>query len=141
MKTYQPKLNEITRQWHVIDAKDQILGRLATRVATILMGKNKPTFSNHMDCGDYVVITNAAQIKVTGAKETDKMYYSHSGQPRGFKAIAYKDLMTKDPTKIFTKAVKGMLPKNKLQADRLKRLKIFVDDKHPYQDKLIQKSK
>lgn len=134
-RTYSPKASEIKRSWHLIDAKDQILGRMATKIATLLMGKNKPNFVPHLDCGDYVVVINAAEVQVTGQKKEKKKYYRHSGYPGGFKEITFKQQMAKDPRKIVRHAVSGMLPKNKLRDERLARLKIFVDKKHPYEGK------
>ena len=112
------------------------MGRVATRVAHLLMGKDKPYFTTHLDCGDYVVAINASQIKVSGRKDQQKLYYRHSGYPGGFKAVPWAKQMDEDPTKVVRHAVAGMLPKNKLRQPRLKRLKIFADDQHPYQDKL-----
>lgn len=135
-KTKATKVSEIKRDWHLVDAKDQILGRLATQIAPLLMGKNKPSFVHYLDCGDYVVVTNASQVKVTGRKAAQKMYYRHSGYPGGFREISFEKQMEKDPRKVIRHAVKGMLPKNKLQDKRLKRLKIFAGEKQPYQDKI-----
>lgn len=137
-KTHSTKPTDITRVWHLIDAHDQILGRLASRTAQLLIGKHKPYYAPHLDCGDYVIVTNAQQIKVTGNKLDQKIYYRHSGYPGGLKSITLKDQLKKDPVKIIEAAVKGMLPKNKLQQPRLRRLKVFLDDKHPYQDKLAK---
>lgn len=134
--TYQPKAKEIKREWHLVDAKDKVLGRLATDVASKLIGKHKKTFSAHLDSGDYVVVTNAEVVKVTGKKPTDKKYYSHSGFPGGFKEIAYRDLQAKDPRKIIEYAVYNMLPKNRLRKERMARLKVFVGSDHKYSDKL-----
>lgn len=136
MKTKPTKKSEIKRDWCLVDAKDQILGRLSTKIAGILMGKGKPYLVGYLDCGDYVVVTNAAKIKVTGKKAENKLYSRHSGYPGGFRQTSFKEQMIQDPRKIIIHAVSGMLPKNKLRADRLARLKIFVDEKHPYGDKL-----
>ncbi|TSC54503.1 MAG: large subunit ribosomal protein L13 [Microgenomates group bacterium LiPW_31] len=136
MTTYSPKVSEIKHFWHLIDANGQILGRLASEIATLLIGKNKPYFVPHLDCGDYVVVINAKEIKVTGKKETQKQYYRHSGYPGGFRQVNLKEQMAKDPRKIIEHAVAGMLPKNKLKDKRLVRLKIFIDEKHPYEDKV-----
>jgi len=133
MKTKATKASEIKRDWHLIDAKDQILGRLSTKIARLLIGKDKPYFVNYLDCGDYVVVVNAAQIKVSGRKAQQKIYYRHSGYPGGFKQVPFEKQLEKDPRKIIRHAVAGMLPKNKLRQRRLARLKIFVDEKHPYQ--------
>jgi large subunit ribosomal protein L13 len=135
-RTKATKASEIKRSWHLIDAKDQILGRLATQIAQLLMGKNKPYFVHYLDCGDYVVVINAGQIKVTGRKAAQKKYYRHSGYPGGFREISLEKQMEKDPRKVIRHAVNGMLPKNKLRDRRLKRLKIFAEAKHPYKDKI-----
>jgi len=136
MTTYSPKVSEIKHFWHLIDANGQILGRLASEIATLLIGKHKPYFVSHLDCGDYVVVINAKEIKVTGKKETQKQYYRHSGYPGGFRQVTLKEQMAKDPRKIIEHAVAGMLPKNKLKDKRLVRLKIFIDEKHPYGKKV-----
>ncbi|MBN1262944.1 MAG: 50S ribosomal protein L13 [Candidatus Pacebacteria bacterium] len=134
-KTYSPRLTDIKRNWHLIDLKDKVLGRVATQIAQLLMGKNKPYFASHLDCGDWVVAANAGQIKVTGGKKAKKMYYRHSGFPGGFKEISLARQLQKDSRQVIRKAVAGMLPKNKLRQKRLARLKVFVDEKHPYEDK------
>lgn len=141
MKTKATKKTEIKRAWHLIDAKGQILGRLATKIATLLVGKNKPYFVPYLDCGDYVVVINAAQVEVSGRKRKQKKYYHHSGYPGGLKEITFADQLAKDPKKIIVHAVSGMLPKNKLRDKRLARLKVFVDEKHPYQDKFKNNGK
>ena len=125
MKTYVTKLTDIKRERHAIDASDQVLGRLATRIADLLMGKGKTTFVRNMDVGDFVIVTNASKIKVTGKKPEQKMYYRHSGYPGGIKAINYEDLMDLHPDRIIEFAVKGMLPTNRLRARMLKRLIIY----------------
>ena len=135
MKTKSTKKSEIKRNWHLFDAKDKILGRMSSQIAMLLMGKGKPYFVPHLDCGDYVVVTNAAQVKVTGKKQEQKKYYRHSGYPGGFKELIFNQQMAKDPRKIISHAVSGMLPKNKLRDKRLARLKIFIDENHPYKDK------
>lgn len=124
------------RKWHLVDANGQILGRLATQVAHILMGKSDPDFSYHQDRGDYVVLINAANIKVTGDKGKTKLYHRYSGYPGGLKSESFNQLMDKDPAKVITHAVAGMIPKNKLRDRRLTRLKIFKGSEHPFQDKL-----
>lgn len=134
-KTYQPKAAQVARKWHLVDAKGKILGRMASDIATILMGKKKTNFSNHMDMGDYVVVLNAAMVDVTGKKKSQKVYYSHSGFPKGFKETKYSKLIVDQPEKIIEMAVKGMLPKNRLQRDRMKRLKVFPGSEYPYGDK------
>lgn len=135
-KTYQPKAKEVKRNWHIIDAKDQVLGRVATRIATLLMGKHKAAYSAHMDSGDYVVVINAKDIKVTGNKASQKTYKSHSGYPGGFKQIAYKKMISEKPTRIIEYAVWGMLPENRLRDQRMARLKIFAESEHKYNDKV-----
>ena len=135
MKTYQPKASEIKRNWHLLDAQNQILGRLATKIAVLLMGKHKPTFAAHWDSGDYVAVTNCSRIRVTGKKMRDKIYYWHTGYMGGLKQARLEELMTKHPERVIWLAVKNMLPKNKLRKGRLKRLKIFTDGKHPYEEK------
>lgn len=135
MKTTTTKKSEIKRSWHLFDAEQEILGRLATKTAELLTGKNKPYFAPHLDCGDFVVVINAAKVKVTGKKSSQKIYYRHSGYPGGFRETTFKEQMARDPRKVIRHAVAGMLAKNKLQKPRLTRLKIFIDEKHPYQDK------
>lgn len=128
--------SDIKRYWHLIDAKDKILGRLATDIAKLLMGKEKPYFVRHLDCGDYVVVTNAGKIKVTGKKETQKQYYRYSGYPGGLKVETLRELRQRRPQKIIYEAVKGMLPQNKLRDRMLTRLYIFTGSEHPYGDKV-----
>lgn len=135
-KTYQPKLHEVKRQWHIVDAKGQVLGRLASKIAKLLMGKHKTTYSTHMDMGDYVVVTNSKEVDITGRKSKQKVYYKHSGFPGGFKEISYEKWLTDSPNKIIEHAVNGMLPKNRLQKPRMRRMKVYEDAKHPYEDKL-----
>jgi large subunit ribosomal protein L13 len=132
VKTYSTKASEIKRDWHVIDATDQVLGRLATRAAGLLMGKHKPIFSRNLDVGDYVVIINAGKVRVTGDKAKQKVYYRHSGYPGGLKSITYDKLMQTDPTRVIEHAVKGMLPHTRLGANMMKKLKVYVGDTHPH---------
>jgi large subunit ribosomal protein L13 len=132
VKTYSPKASEIEREWHVIDATDQVLGRLATRVARLLMGKHKPTFSRNLDVGDYVVVINAGKVRVTGNKAKQKVYYRHSGYPGGLKSITYDKLMQTNPTRVIEHAVKGMLPQTRLGAKMMKKLRVYVGDAHPH---------
>jgi len=132
VKTYSIKVSEIKRDWHVIDATDQVLGRLATRVARLLMGKHKPVFSRNLDVGDYVVIINADKVRVTGDKAKQKVYYRHSGYPGGLKSITYDKLMQTNPTRVIEHAVKGMLPHTRLGASIMKKLKVYVGDTHPH---------
>jgi len=134
MKTTQLKSPQINRKWHLIDLQGQTLGRVSTEIASLLIGKHKPESSPHLDNGDFVVAINAKDIKVTGKKMTDKLYQSHSGYPGGFKELRLEQVMAKDPRQVIEHAVKGMLPKNKLQQPRMRRLKVFVDNQHPYQN-------
>ena len=136
MDTYKTKQKDIKRDWHLIDVKDQVLGRIATKIAQKLVGKTKPYFTPHLDCGDYVVVINSNHVKVTGRKEKNKIYHHHTNFPSGLKSIPFDRQMEKDSRRIITRAVSSMLPKNKLRALRLKRLKIFKTDKHIYADKL-----
>lgn len=133
MKCYIAKASEIKRDWYLFDAADKTLGRLATKIAQTLIGKNKPTFTPHIDAGDFVVVINARKIKVTGKKMTDKIYYHHSGYPGGLKQKNLRDMLEKFPERVIQLAVKRMLPKNKIQAKRMKRLLVYADDKHPHQ--------
>lgn len=135
MKTYQPTGKQVKRNWELFDAQDKVLGRLATQIAMSLMGKNKATYSPHMDNGSNVVVLNTRNIVVTGKKAEQKMYYGHSGYPGGFKEITYADMKAKHPTRILELAVKRMLPDNRLRDKRMARLFIFVDDKNVYADK------
>lgn len=135
MKTYATKKKDIKRAWHLFDAQGKVLGRLATEIAQILMGKGKPYYAAHLDCGDFVVVLNASQVAVTGKKEKDKIYYRHSGYPGGLKEIPLERLRREHPERIIKYAVSGMLPKNKLKALRLKRLYVFAGGDHPYKDK------
>jgi large subunit ribosomal protein L13 len=130
MKTYSVKPTDITRKWYVIDASEAVLGRLSTEIATLLTGKGKPMFSHHIDCGDYVIVTNAKSLKTTGNKLASKIYYSHSFYPGGLKSATLQEKFDKDPTSIIEHSVKGMLPVNKLRKARMARLKIYSDDAH-----------
>jgi large subunit ribosomal protein L13 len=129
------KISEVKREWHLIDAKNKILGRLSTEIALLLMGKSKPYFVKNLDCGDYVVVINAKDVKTTGKKEDLKKYFRHSGYPGGFKAETLKDLRKRNPEGIIEHAVSGMVPQNKLKALMLKRLYIFAENTHTYGDK------
>lgn len=133
MKTYSAKPADVTRKWYVIDASEAPLGRVATRIATLLTGKEKPMFTAHIDCGDYVVVTNAANIQVTGNKMDKKMYYHHSHYPGGLKEATLTEKMEKDPTHALYHAVRGMLPVNKLRDARLERLKIYAGAEHNHE--------
>ena len=132
METTSIRAEEITRDWYLVDAENQILGRLASRVAQILRGKNKPYFTPHMDMGDFVVIINAEKVKVTGNKEADKTYFRHSGYPGGITEVNLKQVRQQHPEKIITNAVKGMLPHNHLGRRLLKHLKIYATEVHPH---------
>lgn len=131
-KTYSVKASDIERKWHVIDASDEVLGRMATRVAGLLMGKHKPMFSRHLDVGDFVVVINAEKVRVTGNKAKQKMYYRHSGYPGGLKSVSLEKMMQTHPNRVIEHAVKGMLPRNKLSAGMMKRLKVYSGDSHPH---------
>lgn len=133
MKTFVAKKEEVTRNWHLIDADGQVLGRLATRIARLLIGKHKPTFTPHVDAGDHVVVVNAAGIKVTGNKAAGKTYYRHSMYPGGLKQRTYKQLVEKFPTRPLELAVKRMLPKNRHQSPRMRRLHIYTGPEHRHQ--------
>ena len=133
MKTYSLKKEEVTRSWFVLDASDKVLGRLATKIADRIRGKDKPSFTPHTDGGDYVIVVNAEKVKVTGSKFTDKKYYTHSLYPGGLKTRTFKDLNEKNPEKIIKNAVKGMLPKNKLRKEIIKKLKVFKGPDHNHE--------
>ncbi|MEK7472302.1 MAG: 50S ribosomal protein L13 [Patescibacteria group bacterium] len=132
-KTYSAKPTEVTREWYVLDASSAPLGRLCTKIATLLTGKGKPMFTAHIDCGDHVVVTNADKLIVTGAKLDDKMYYRHSQYPGNLKSATLTEKMAKDPSEVVRLAVKGMLPKNKLQAERMLRLRVFPGQEHTHE--------
>jgi len=133
MKTYTAKKETVERQWVIVDAQDQVLGRLATRVAHILRGKHKPIFTNHVDTGDFVVIVNAEKIHLTGNKLDDKTYYWHSGYPGGIKGMTAREMLEKKPEQVIKSAVKGMLPKNRLGSKLISKLKIYVGPDHPHE--------
>jgi large subunit ribosomal protein L13 len=133
MKTYVAKPSTIVKKWYVVDASGRTLGRLATVVADTLRGKNKPIYTPNIDTGDFVVIINADKVVVTGKKADDKMYYRHSGYPGGIKQESYRHLFARKPEEVMRKAVKGMLPHNKLGAAQLKKLKIYAGAEHPHQ--------
>ena len=132
MRTYSPKAGEITRQWHVIDATDVVLGRLASHAAVLLRGKHKPTFAPHVDTGDFVIIINAEKVALSGAKREQKMDYRHSGYPGGLRATSYADLLESNPRRAVEKAVKGMLPHNKLGRAQATKLKVYAGPEHPH---------
>jgi large subunit ribosomal protein L13 len=132
MVTAQPKKEQIERDWVLVDADNKVLGRLATKIASILRGKTKPLFTPHMDTGDFVVVINAQKVKLTGRKLDDKIYYHHTGYPGGIKSITAKDLLQKKPEEVIRKAVWGMLPKNKLGRQMLTKLKVYPGKEHPH---------
>ncbi|NCD15836.1 MAG: 50S ribosomal protein L13 [Actinobacteria bacterium] len=132
MRTYTPKPADITRTWHVIDATDVVLGRLAVQAATLLRGKHKPMFAPHVDTGDFVIIVNASKVALTGQKSEKKMAYRHSGYPGGLKAVSYGKLLATRPERAVEKAVAGMLPKNSLGRAQLKKLKVYAGPEHPH---------
>jgi large subunit ribosomal protein L13 len=133
MPTYIPKVEERDREWFVIDANDKVLGKLATRAATILTGKHKPTFTPFLDTGDHVIVINASKVHLTGRKETDKMYRHHTLYLGGLKSTAAGDVRKKHPTRIIEEAVRGMLPKTKLGRAMFHKLKVYAGDLHPHQ--------
>jgi large subunit ribosomal protein L13 len=133
MKTQFAKKGDIDRKWYVVDAKDAVLGKLATKVATYLRGKNKPVFTPNVDTGDFIIVINADKIRLTGNKVTDKVYYHHSGYIGGIKAQTAKELLEKKPETIIEKAVWGMLPKNRLGRTMIKKLKVYRGSEHPHQ--------
>lgn len=133
MKTFSAKPTDVDRKWYVVDATDATLGRVSTFVAKLLLGKEKPTFTKHIDVGDYVIVINSDQIVVTGNKLEDKMYYKHSGFPGGLTSTKLKDKMSVDSTTVIRKSIRGMLPVNKLRDGRLERLKIYKDANHNHE--------
>jgi len=137
MKTYSLKAKEIDKAWHVVDAAGQTLGRLAGQVAGLLMGKHKPTYSPHLDMGDFVVVVNAEKVRVTGKKLSDKVYYRHSGYMGGLKETTLGDLLARRPGRVIELAVRGMLPRNKLGRKQLEHLKAYAGPDHPHQAQVI----
>jgi large subunit ribosomal protein L13 len=132
VRTYTPKPGDVERTWHVIDATDVVLGRLATQVATLLRGKHKATFAPHMDNGDFVIVINADKVALTGNKRETKLAYRHSGYPGGLRSVTYAELLEKRPERAIEKAVRGMLPKNSLAAQQLSKLKVYTGSEHPH---------
>ncbi|WP_158881225.1 50S ribosomal protein L13 [Amycolatopsis anabasis] len=132
MPTYSPKPGDVTRAWHVIDAEDVVLGRLATEVATLLRGKHKPTYAPHVDTGDFVIIVNAEKVALTGNKREQKFAYRHSGYPGGLRKRSFGELLDTRPERLLEKVVKGMLPKNKLGRAQAKKLKVYAGPEHPH---------
>ncbi|MEF3322439.1 50S ribosomal protein L13 [Gulosibacter sp. GYB002] len=133
MRTYTPKAGEVTREWFVIDATDVVLGRLASHAAQLLRGKHKPTFAPHVDTGDFVIIINADKVALTGQKLEQKRAYRHSGYPGGLRSQNYAEFLEKRPDRVIEKAVRGMLPKNSLGREQLKKLKVYAGAEHPHQ--------
>jgi large subunit ribosomal protein L13 len=133
VRTFSPKDSDITRQWHVIDATDVVLGRLASHVAVLLRGKHKPIFAPHVDTGDFVIVINADKVAISGSKLEQKRAYRHSGYPGGLRAVSYGDLMAKHPERVVEKAVRGMLPKNSLGRKTLSKLKVYAGPTHPHE--------
>ncbi len=133
MSTYFPKSSEIERKWYVVDAEDQVVGRLASRIASVLMGKDKPCYTDFLDTGDFVVVVNAEKVRLTGKKWSDKVYYSHSGYPGGLKQSRAEHLLNQHPERLLQLAVKGMLPKTKLGRSMFKKLKVYAGNQHPHQ--------
>jgi large subunit ribosomal protein L13 len=133
MKTYQAKKEEVQHQWFLVNAEGKVLGRMATELAKILRGKNKPIYTPHVDTGDFVVVINASKVSLTGKKMKDKIYYHHSGHPGGIKAISAEKLLAQKPTELIRKAVKGMLPKNSLGRQMLTKLKIYAGPNHRHE--------
>ncbi len=132
MRTYSPKPGDTVAEWHVIDATDVVLGRLATHAATLLRGKHKPSFAPHLDCGDFVIVINADKVALTGSKATSKMVYRHSGFPGGLKATPIGEVLAKDPRKVIETAVRGMIPRTRLGRAQLSKLKVYAGAEHPH---------
>ena len=139
VKTYSPRAKDISREWWLIDATDRPLGRLASQVARLLMGKHKPMYAQHMDTGDYVVVLNAARVRVTGKKAEQKLYYRHSGYPGGLRTSTYKELFERKPALVIEHAVKGMLPHNRLGRAMFKKLRVYSGGEHPHQAQVGRK--
>ncbi len=138
MKTYSPIPEDIDRQWFVVDARDKVLGRLASQIAHRLRGKHKPEFAPHMDNGDFIIVVNCEKIKVTGTKMEKKLYYRHSGWVGGLKSTTLSDMMASKPERVLMHAVRGMLPRNRLSRDLLKKLKIYAGPEHPHSAQMPQ---
>lgn len=138
-KTVYAKKEGVKRDWYIVDAAGKTLGRMATKIATYLRGKHKPIFSPHVDCGDYVVVINAAKVWISGKKREQKIYFTHSGYPGGDKLLSFEEMMKRDPEKVIRHSVAGMLPKNRLGRQIIKKLKIYAGDKHPHKAPKMQK--
>ncbi len=139
--TYSAKAKDIERHWHLFDAQGQVLGRLSSDVSRLLIGKDKVYYSPNLDCGDFVVVLNAKKVAVTGNKEIDKKYYRHSGYPGGFKEKRLEEVRSLQPERIIREAVSGMLPKNRLRAQRLARLKVYANESHPHGNHFVKEAK
>lgn len=133
MRTFTGRTEDMKREWYVVDAEGQTLGRLAARIAPILKGKHKPVYTPHLDCGDFIVVVNADKVRVTGRKMDQKLYHRHSGYPGGLTSVTLRDQLATHPERVLLAAVKGMLPKNKLGRRMIKKLKIYAGDSHPHQ--------
>jgi large subunit ribosomal protein L13 len=138
MRTYSPRPSDIDRAWYVVDAQDQILGRLATRIAHVLRGKHKPTYAPHMDMGDHVIVINAAGVQLTGSKGTQSLAYRHSGFPGGLKSVPFARLLAESPERLVERAVRGMLPKNSLGRSMISKLKVYPGVEHPHAAQMPQ---
>ncbi len=136
LKTYSTKAADIKREWHIIDASDKVLGKVATQAASLLMGKHKPIFCRHLDVGDYVVVINAEKVRTTGNKTKQKLYYRHSGYPGGLKSVSLERMLETHPNRVIESAVRGMLPPTRLRARMMKRLRVYAGDAHPYQGQI-----
>lgn len=132
LRTYQPKPADIERDWHVVDADGVILGRLASEVAQLLRGKHKPTWAPHLDCGDHVIVVNAAKVEVSGAKRAEKRYWRHSGYPGGIRDLSLDEMLEKHPERVIERSVRGMLPKSRLGRKMLKKLRVYAGPDHPH---------
>lgn len=141
MKTYSTKASDIKREWHVIDASDRTLGRLATEIAQLLKGKHKPIYTRHLDTGDFVIVVNAGKVRVTGNKPKKKIYYRHSGYSGGLKEVTFEKLIEKHPTRIIEHAVRGMLPKNPLGREMFRKMKVYDGPTHPHGAQIKEASK
>lgn len=133
MRTFSIRKEDIDREWYVIDAEGETLGRLASRIATILKGKHKPIYTPHLDCGDFVIVVNAEKVRVTGRKMDQKVYYRYSGYPGGLSQISLRDQLNRHPERVLQAAIRGMLPKNKLGRQMIKKLKVYAGEEHPHQ--------
>jgi large subunit ribosomal protein L13 len=139
MKTYTPGAEDIERRWHVVDAAGKTVGRLASQVANLLMGKHKPIYSPHLDVGDYVIVINAAQARVSGKKAEQKIYYKHSGYPGGLKSSTFEEVFNSQPARVIEHAVKGMLPHNPLGRAMFKKLRVYAGSGHPHRAQIVEK--